>query len=544
MKNNVLSLTSDKSGNDLALLDLQLNQSQTNLTRLKNMDIPSQQTITDGTTQRVAQVQSDLNQFMTQKISAQQDLDTFVANNKGLLTTDSSLSMLQDSITKSQANITSLQGDLVKLNQPTELINNLNQTLALEQSKLGQLKQQYQLEALEVLAVNQDRLESLKGQLAAEGSVGGAVKETTIGGYVVLVSQFAQQLTGLSDIWAENLKQNHQFTVEVSNLLSSNLAAFVGVEKFIEDNFATPYSDYVLNKIQLDEDIAIQETQVKYRDVLAKTVDDLQENIELQKKSVEQTDLLSVKLTHIMQLTTLETQFANLQNDYRLFDQKQFDLQNDYQYKVNIRVKAEQKLAQAQQAWQDFLAGKFYITSTFPNTGYMNGQTGDFNGDGKTDLIHFADDGHVNVCLSNGNGTFDIKPAFFEGAGNNFYQNSYGIGDFNGDGKTDLIRYHLFNDNNDNANLYADVWLSNGNGTFDIKPAFPVQYGASSNGYQNFHGLGDFNGDGKTDSILFFNAFNENGNGGTVYVSFWLSNGNGTFDIKGIAHFDYIQRFA
>ncbi len=305
-KNNVLSFASTQSGNDLALLDLQLSQLQTDLTQLKNTDIPSQKTITDGTTQRVTQVQSELDQLKTQKVSAQKSLESFNQSNKELLTTDLSLDLLQDSITKSQANIASLQGKLATPNQSVSVINSLNLSLTNEQTKLGQLKQQYQLEALEVLAVNQDRLNSLKGQLAAESSVSGAVKETTIGGYVVLVSQFADQLTGLSDVWADSLKGNHQFTVEVSNLFDSNLTSFVGVKKFIEDNLATPYSDYVLNGIQLDEALAIQEASVKYRDVLAKTVDDLQENIELQRKSVKQVDELNQKIQHIQTLTKYE----------------------------------------------------------------------------------------------------------------------------------------------------------------------------------------------------------------------------------------------
>ena len=116
-KNNVLFFASTQSGNDLALLDLQLSQSQTDLTQLKDTDIPSQKTISDGTNQRVAQVQFELDEFKTQKISAQQRLDSFNQSNEELLTTDLSLDLLQASIAKSQANLTNLQGDLAKLKQ-------------------------------------------------------------------------------------------------------------------------------------------------------------------------------------------------------------------------------------------------------------------------------------------------------------------------------------------------------------------------------------------------------------------------------------------
>jgi hypothetical protein len=620
-KNNVLSFVSTQSGNDVALLDLQLNQSQTDLAQLKNVDIPSQRTTTDGTTQRVTQVQSELDQLKTQKVSAQKDLDSFNQSNKELLTTDLSLELLQDSITKSRAKVTSLGGDLAKPNQSTELINSLTQALALEQAKLGQLKQQYQLAALEVLAVNQDRLESLEGQLAAETSVGGAVKETTIGGYVVLVSQFAEQLTGLSDIWAESLKENHQFTVEVSNLFDSNLTAFVGVKQFIEDNLAVPYSDYVLNGIQLDEALAIQETQVKYRDALAKAVDDLQENIELQKKSVEQTELLGQKAENLKLLleinnlnssnissfnsailsptTSISDQYGSvlypklsnqlsIEISNKIQDlPNQIDLPNDQQEQwietslqkyiqqkensitanlngtdaintlenlrleiAHLTLQSEKDPSKIQQFLQDSLSvfnvrdkrlapsektlpnidGTFDVKSAFTpaptysvNNNNFNYRTGDFNGDGKTDLIHLVNsgNGYVHVWNSKGDGTFDVKSAFTPAPGYSVNNNNfnYQTGDFNGDGKTDLI--HLVN----SGNGYVHVWLSKGDGTFDVKSAFTPapSYSVNNNNF-NFQ-TGDFNGDGKTDFIHLVNS----GNG---YVHVWLSKGDGTFDVK------------
>ncbi|MBD2534900.1 hypothetical protein H6G97_37875 [Nostoc flagelliforme FACHB-838] len=355
-KNNLLSFASTQSGNDLALLDLQLSQSQTDLTQLKDTDIPSQKAIVDSTTGRVIQVQSELDQLKTQKVSAQQDLDTFVENNKELLATDLSLNLLQDSITQVQTKITSLQENLAQSNQSTDILNGLTQALSLKQGKLEKLEQQYQLLALEALEINQGRLESLNGQLAAETSASNAVQVNTIAGYVDLVPQFVQQLRGLSDVWAENLKDNHQFTVDVNNLFQSNLTAFEGVAGYIEDNLADPYSDYVLNGIQLDEAIIIQDQQINYRNALAKTVDDLGENIELQKKSVEQTELLSTQLIHISQLIDLEKEYATLENDYAIFDQQWLNLSNDRLQKLTIRQQKEQQLAQAQQAYNDRIA--------------------------------------------------------------------------------------------------------------------------------------------------------------------------------------------
>jgi Ca2+-binding RTX toxin-like protein len=165
--------------------------------------------------------------------------------------------------------------------------------------------------------------------------------------------------------------------------------------------------------------------------------------------------------------------------------------------------------------------GTFDIKSPFPNTGYGVGANnykflaGDFNGDGKTDLIHFVDDKYAHTWISNGNGTFDIKSPFPNtgyGVGANDYK--FLTGDFNGDGKTDLI--HFVDDK------YARTWLSNGDGTFDIKSPFPnTGYGVGANNYKFL--AGDFNGDGKTDLIHFVND---------KYTHTWTSNGDGTFDIK------------
>ncbi|MBE9071900.1 putative Ig domain-containing protein, partial [Microcystis sp. LEGE 08355] len=163
-------------------------------------------------------------------------------------------------------------------------------------------------------------------------------------------------------------------------------------------------------------------------------------------------------------------------------------------------------------------------------------ETGDFNGDGKTDLIHFVNDswnansnGFVIVWLSKGDGTFDIKQGFDPpsyAVNNNNYR--YETGDFNGDGKTDLI--HFVDDPwNANSNGFVIVWLSKGDGTFDIKQGFdPPSYAANNNNYR--YETGDFNGDSKTDLIHFVDdPWNANSNG---FVIVWLSKGDSKATIE------------
>ena len=107
--------------------------------------------------------------------------------------------------------------------------------------------------------------------------------------------------------------------------------------------------------------------------------------------------------------------------------------------------------------------GTFSIKSFTPGGGYGVGvnnyryETGDFNGDGKTDLIHFDVNNYVHLWQSNGDGTFSIKsftPGGGYGVGVNNYR--YETGDFNGDGKTDLIHFDV--------NNYVHLWQSNGDG--------------------------------------------------------------------------------
>ncbi len=112
---------------------------------------------------------------------------------------------------------------------------------------------------------------------------------------------------------------------------------------------------------------------------------------------------------------------------------------------------------------------------------------GDFNGDGIADLaVANSGDNTVSVLLGNGDGTFTVASGspFAVGSG----PVSVAVADFSGDGIADLaVANHLGGT--------VTVLLGNGSGGFTAASGSPFPAG----GYPVSVAVGDFNGDGKTD---------------------------------------------
>jgi hypothetical protein len=143
----------------------------------------------------------------------------------------------------------------------------------------------------------------------------------------------------------------------------------------------------------------------------------------------------------------------------------------------------------------------------------------DVNGDGRLDLITadvFGITKMIQVLPGHGDGTFGVGATYTMPT----YVDAVVVGDFNGDGKLDLV-----------ADCGATVYLlpGNGDGTFGSLQTVATIPGAAEGLAMT---TADFNGDGKLDVALTFIVSNTAG-GPSTPVDILLGNGDGTFTTSG-----------
>ena len=130
------------------------------------------------------------------------------------------------------------------------------------------------------------------------------------------------------------------------------------------------------------------------------------------------------------------------------------------------------------------------------STGWAAKGTGDFNGDGQTDILwHQADVGNIGVWLMSGTNATERRDVTNEGNAMLILGSSgwsiKGTGDFNGDGKIDILWHH-------GASGQVLVWFLDG--TKYLRSEILSWQGGDESGWQ-IKGTGDFDGDGQTDIV-------------------------------------------
>jgi hypothetical protein len=156
---------------------------------------------------------------------------------------------------------------------------------------------------------------------------------------------------------------------------------------------------------------------------------------------------------------------------------------------------------------------------------------GDFNGDGRTDLALTGASTwrNVPVAFSHGDGSFDLKYSPDDETDEDIARFSLWAaapgaqiltGDFNGDGRTDLALTGA------SAWRNVPVAFSNGDGSFKVTSAEPSDFASWASEPGVTVTTGDFNNDGRTDVALTPGPRSE-----WTGLPVALSNGDGTFEV-------------
>jgi hypothetical protein len=173
------------------------------------------------------------------------------------------------------------------------------------------------------------------------------------------------------------------------------------------------------------------------------------------------------------------------------------------------------------------LQNAFTTPTNYPITGMNNGQTGgtngpaegDFNNDGRPDFAVPTNSGPIVLLLGKGDGTFTtgtpLTPAY------PFEPTAVVVGDFNQDGNQDLA---VLSASGPGSIGSVNVYLGNGNGTFQIPKNTPVATTGTGPTGSRLIASGDFNLDGVADLVV--------SNDSTNTVSILLGNGDGTFQLQ------------
>jgi FG-GAP-like repeat len=173
-----------------------------------------------------------------------------------------------------------------------------------------------------------------------------------------------------------------------------------------------------------------------------------------------------------------------------------------------------------------FPAPTTYALGPFATSSAVAVATGDFNGDGKLDVVNIDYSSDLNVILGKGDGTFQAPITLNIANGVNIYY-ALAVGDFNGDHLLDVALWAI---SQTTGNMEVLIYLGNGAGGLTLSGGYGAPNSGSFSPGPNSIVAADVNGDGKLDLVA---ATQNNG----VFVLF--GNGDGSFQAP--ANYSYAR---